>query len=1111
MSVRAIIPLRLKVDARTVAGDPAQLEETVARAIDRALAALVEEFSDRGDGLIYDVSQPSIRWSGSGLKGLDPNDQSECAEMLTRLIEDRARTGLAGDTQAQPVPEVLPDDASAPFDERRAMLGSYVLDSYDTPGEGAATPSDRPPQRAAVIFLGRPEAFREMYDPARWTVDLYTFTNQRQLLDAVRAVIRSAAAQGSPVQSGRVGFIYRGRGSAGQITRRVMMVDGATDPDAIRSAGDFLLGGGSQVLAATNDEDEVGVDDDNAITLSGIGVHNLERRTVGGELDAALTNYVYSGMSEGVEAYIRNELGPNQTEADANGVRARVRLEVLAMVRERMEIFRTENPQWPLTFAVYTDTSNHSIPGAYPNVFSGSDTLPLYPILYAEARPQGNEGDINSGTGGAGGDAGDEGATTRQQDGGTGGEGTSGTGTGAGGDGGTGDAGDDGTGAGGSGGDDDTATGHVRPIPFPFPAPTLSNPGDTLYCEPFNHEATLDELGDAGNTLSNLMRRIAWRLSMPVCKYPGQFMVNAAKVWGGRAAAASGFAGERSADMRRIEGQDGALGDLDFEAQPSPVLETIRHLAGTTPLMTAMINELYDVYNDPANSAKLGGYFEGRGVLWVLRLRETYVPELKGSIGYGFKVACQSCLLQACLSSRQQILERLGNFENYWPLFDSLLRTFLAPQGQLELLREQLQSHYRRHAPDMESVVSATADNWRDARQALVASIGASDTAEILEDSEDSIGVATYAGTIESMEGGHYGIRDPNGKVWTRDELSQAIAMRSGIAQAIDPLVGKVADLPQAIVIAQNSPATSKQYIRALLEDMLEKNSDVIAQAEGSPQYAFLASQINESYSQNTIPGTSIQMGGIHLVAHNAIGDAFLGDPNYGIGIEQAFGIELGKQSLMQFAELTGTILISIVCPPLGIAVGIAVAGAHLYVAYEQQDIVGGLFDNDQVMSNASAELNLFMAELEAVFSIIPLAGKALSLGGRGAMGVARGGLRNAGRRAARGITRDIAQEMAAALKHGLPYAFMRELAQDQLTGKIIEQGMTPIIRQLQTELSLTDLALPAPDAAASNPDIASEAERARAAHNIDQSLREGDDERARRSEGAEAARRGDP
>lgn len=1089
MSVHVRIPVKLRVDVRAARSGQSQICAALGRALDRALENMVTEFSDRGSDLSYDVLMPAVKWSGAALQQLDPDDLRACDRMLADLVAERSHAALQEQGDVPAVPEVLPANARSPFVEDQVLAASYVLDSYET--GGAEGTRDAPPRRATVAFLGTPQHVRETYDRAVWEGHYYTFTGRADLMRAVRMVILSAIEQGHQVPNQRVGFIFVGPGNAVGMTRRVIVIDYAGDAENLRSVGIFTLGGTETY--SIDPEAGLAPSDSGAGPSSLIGIQNLCKNSNSGNLEADFTDLVMNRDRAILDIAIDQRMGTDVTPQERANVHSRYRESLAENVSRLLADAQTEAAGQPLAVATLRTTTGESFPGFFVDMFGEQTSLPLYSIAYLTPTAELETGEASGGAvaGGEVARVGGEGARV-------------------GGEGGTSDAGTDDDGAGVSGGDDPNATGTSTGT-FPFPAPTLRSPGDSLVCEPLNEEPTLDTLGDAAGGIASLMRRIAWRLSMPECKYPGQFLVNAAKVWGGRAAAASGFAGERAAVMRLLEGQEGALGDLDFEPAPSPVIDSIRHLAGTVPLMNALLDALYDLYRDPAQEAKLGGYFQGEGILWNLRLREAFVPEIKQSIGFGFKVACQSCLLQSCLSSRQQILERMNNFDNYWPIFDSLLRSFLAPQARLELLRERLNAHYARHAPDMESTVNVVATNWRDAREALMASLEASQTSEIIAQSEETIGTATTPATIMSLESGGYGVRDEDGKIWTRDELNQAVALRSGVAQAIDPLVGKIKDLPQAVIIVQNEPATSREYIRALLTEMLDSNTEVMRDAEDSANFAFRASKINESIERATIPGTSVQLGGIHMIAHQAIGDAFMGDPFYGLAIDQIFGIELGTQSLLQFFEITGTVLLSIACPPAGIALGIGVASVHLYFAYEQMEIVEGLFDNDQIVSNSTAELDLFMAELEAVFNVIPLAGKALKLGGRGVIGVARSGARNAGRRALRGITRDIAEEIASNLKRGLPFAFMTELAQDQIMGQVAQQAMTPVIMQLQRELSLTDTALPIPDAAAEDPAIGSEAEQARDAHRIEQRLREGDDERARRSEGSEAARRGDP
>ena len=256
MTVQARIPLRLRVDAGALSGDGARLEDAVARALDRALSTMAEEFADRADGLSYDITTPAFRWSGSGLKGLDPSDQHACEALLEDLIGHRSIEHLARGTDQEPVPEVLPADARAPFEKSRAFMGSYVLDSYETDGEDRVPTTRR--SRTSVIYLGRPDTFATLYDPALWDARLYQYTGRRALQDAVRTVVEAAAAQGDPVQAGRVAFIFGGRAPvAGGPTRRGIVVDDATSSASIRAGRLFTLGGGNRNVPSESENGEI--------------------------------------------------------------------------------------------------------------------------------------------------------------------------------------------------------------------------------------------------------------------------------------------------------------------------------------------------------------------------------------------------------------------------------------------------------------------------------------------------------------------------------------------------------------------------------------------------------------------------------------------------------------------------------------------------------------------------------------------------------------------------------------------------------------------------------------------------------------------------------------
>ncbi|MDK1483212.1 hypothetical protein, partial [Sinorhizobium sp. 6-117] len=306
---------------------------------------------------------------------------------------------------------------------------------------------------------------------------------------------------------------------------------------------------------------------------------------------------------------------------------------------------------------------------------------------------------------------------------------------------------------------------------------------------------------------------------------------------------AAGLAAQMAPVLRRVSG-GGSLGDVDFKPADSPVLKTLRHLGGTVPIMTAMSRLLWDAYQDRANASRLGSYYKDDGVSWHLHFLHEYSPAMRDSIAFGFKVACKSILIQLCLTSRHEILLRLNNFERYAPLVETMLVHMLAPQAALTLLRKALMDWLNENRRTTASTIASGYASWRSARQALTAALDSEGSAAYLERSKTAIGQAWTEAKVELGADDVPRVRDKNGRLWTLQELDQAIALGNGTAQAIDPLVRKIADLPQAAVMAKADPAMLRSYLKSLLNEMLTGNTKITSQAEGSAEFAFRASKI---------------------------------------------------------------------------------------------------------------------------------------------------------------------------------------------------------------------------------------------------------------------------
>lgn len=1032
MGLSLAMPVRLKIDPRTATAGRDQLRHALRRACLRTAARMAAELESRGDYLVVDLQTPRLKFVGEGLSRLSDEDCRLTADAVRDTILDSLAEVL--DSAADhAVPEALaPGERAFADPERLLPGGAYLAPSYDT------RPGQRPPDQ--IVFVADITIFRETF--AGFSADLYRYQGDEALARAFRATLTSARQQGAEPSPGLVAGLHVARGPDGDTNFLVLgRYDG--DPATMRIIDRFPIGAASVVRIEGTE-----IKGEQSIRMDFVGI------------------WLYQKLSDvaGAEAHLREAMRLNgehivatlteehHLSADATA-QLRQRVEATAQQWHATTVARARrlNPSRELVHVTVQDPSSDPVHGLCPDVFQGTTSIPIYPILFAyfDPKPKKEEGE-GSGQGGGGGQGGDGGAggAGSGQGGGEGGGASGGGGRAGGAEGGA--EGGTGSGAGGS----EFGNAGEGALRFRFPRVDGGDPVE-IDLSPFHGELSFEELGRIGEALKALMRRIAFRLDMPEGKYPGSFLIAAASVWGGRAGNLSGFESGRSVSLRRLEGNTGALGSYDFDVPETPVIGMLRHLGATVPLMTRMSTLLWDAYQDKANANRLRDYEKGNGTSWHLHFLHRYSPAIQWAISYGFKVACKACLIPVLLASRQEILLRLNNFERYWPVVSHLLLGLLAPQAELEQLRTQLlEALDATGEGGIKAKVAVAYQSWREARRSLMAVLG-SGSAQMLVSSEVVHGHMQTGGVLVRTPEGTLAIRDKRAQTWTIAQLEEAIALRAGTAQAIDPLVHKIADLPQVVVMAQASPDMAKAYLKALLEEMLDSNGSVLQKAEGAAEYSFRASKIHEDIRQATVPGTTVAMGGIHLKAHEAIGSSFAGDARYAEGVDRAFSVELGRQAINTFFEFTGTLFLSVICPPLGAAVSVVVAGVHVYQAYSQADIARGILNDDEVLSMADAELDMFLAELEAAFAIIPIAGKVARGVGSGVSTIARRGVREGSRRLAKRAAVAITREMAEQLRYGVIVAVARELVTQQVVGQIMEHAMTPVLQAVMHEISL--------------------------------------------------------
>lgn len=1039
MPVRVRVPIRLRVDPEVLSRRQDTLLEAFHAAVQRALAKSHREvIAPRGGYLGVTIRPPEFAWGGPLAEQVEADTREDLEALLSQLVlEGAERAGL--------------------FDLARAA-------------EELGWPLEEPPQ--------------EMYDRTRATPFgvLYRlpFYNGGGNTDYVENEDEGGTGRAG-VSHGIPGYDWQVRTWPLPVTDRQMLYNefnyastlfpvspSATHTGLIWSNGthlvvDFTPRNGDSYTYFTvpinslQQYEFIGPDADPPFRLTpGLPTPTEVRLTFLGpyQPDAAqqaveeafLGNFrerirrVFprpATLLDDEYARLVDNLVANQLESQANSLRegAHNRPFHLGLLR-----FRTSTIAFPL------DDPSYAIPGEVC-------LLPVtVPVVYGTGEGEG-AGGSGQGAGGAGSQ------------------------TGAGGQGGQGGGGQDGQGSGGQGQGgfifDPTAT----PGEGGFFFPASGAGGEEQDCSSLLGEPPLDQLPEAdASRLRQLMGEIAYKLQIVPCDHAARFCVNAAGAIAARAAGiATAAASENRAGLLRPIGTGAPnLGSVHFDPLPSPLMQLMRHLAGVVPLISGLSRAIMDIYGRPEIRRMIMGTWSNDRAGWSLHFLLELSPQLKQSVGLLFGYTCQLLLLQLLQASRQAIDERLGNIVNYARNFEQFLLPQLTRLEELIELRSRLQNmsmlvqaqqatHTIAALPTGASLVLpgvVSADPWLEAARSL--------TDALVEASRSRSATAGNRGQIV-VEGNQVRIWDSQGHLWTMEALERSIVMRRGTLEEIEPLVKQFSEIPEVMARFRNPSIGVRAELQRLLGEMSASNTEKTTQARNDWQYAFRASRINENLPSATIPGTSFVLQGIHLMAHQQLGEFFGGDPYYPEGINSLFNAELGFEALKDFFEYGGIILLSVICPPLGVAFGMATAAYHYEEAADRQELYQALIDPDLVMNRAELEAEMFAARLGLALAFIPEAGSILGrgasigvrLGARGSARLvartARGAIRRGlVRSAGRALARHLTTAMIRQIEQGLVRAFLSEIMIDRFMDRIIREVMEPVMAHVEREAAVT-------------------------------------------------------
>jgi hypothetical protein len=568
--------------------------------------------------------------------------------------------------------------------------------------------------------------------------------------------------------------------------------------------------------------------------------------------------------------------------------------------------------------------------------------------------------------------------------------------------------------------------------------------------QPLRGEPALGELGDAGELLAKLMEPIAAALALTRGNHVGQFCWRAANCLNEKAVECQYMMEAATGQNKAGAGKRNNMGAVDFTPGDSNIIARVRELAAVVPMLSQLMATVVDVFLGEFRCS-IHGPWRGRGESWALRFLDDVVPMLETAVGSLFVAATRSSLLQLLATSLVEIEQRRKAMPRYAALFEKWILPFVVDLAELELLYELLSAYGPAYGVAKKALEASHAElladaagDWRQAGARLVAALQDQPVVRALGLPFDIV-----------TEGGVSKIRGTNGVLWTTADLKSALTLRRGVVEGIDPLVKQITDTPDAIRRFKNT-VSIRDELQKLLDEMADNNREMSIKAIRDPMFAFKSSSIAEQIPQATVPGTKYALQGVHLVAHEQIGDAFGNAPYYAKGLDRLFDTEEGFKTFKGVGILTGFVLLSVLVPGFVVFVaGVGLATYEIAGAYEKQRLYKSLIDPDKVLSHADVEVELFIAWFGLVMSLIPEAGTAVKGLAAGWRAFLKGEAKGLGKLAGKALAKRVARELAELAAKDLLAAFVSELALNIVISEIIQKAVEPLAEHIRDEAAL--------------------------------------------------------
>jgi hypothetical protein len=536
--------------------------------------------------------------------------------------------------------------------------------------------------------------------------------------------------------------------------------------------------------------------------------------------------------------------------------------------------------------------------------------------------------------------------------------------------------------------------------------------------------------GTAGY-LSGLIAHAAATMGMPASRFPGMFSI---------------------AVMDKINEYSEVLGVTPgdgSQGKESPRFAQIKDFASVIGTVEKLERLYLLLIGEAAEAGLLAPPLRHNSPSWMLHFHEEYVPRRNSAVAGLFAATCQDILLDALESSHLQIQKRLDNFHAYMTVTRSLILLMLVNDAELNDLRSILQKASPAWARP--SVPGGGVDKIA----AWFASTGG--VVSAMADARNQADRPPQRGRVRYTADGPQ-VQDSTGRWWSRDDLESVITAGRQEAYAVDPMLEKVADLPDVVERLRVAGADGiDDEFMALLKDLKDQNESKTDDAKGDVGIAFGLAKFQESEITSTSE-IGAKLSGIHAQAATALRPLFTGDAEhaYVAGMRFLVDSELGKESLFGFLNIVGLTMLAIFCPPAAFAIGAAEAVDSLMTAYEHRGIQRALLGGDAIITKAQAEAEMWGAAIGAALVFVPEVPGIMRGLGEGAGALARSEAREAGVVAGQQIAKRAATHLAELAAKDLLTVFAEECLKAYVLNLAINAAVGRFTDAVAREVSIS-------------------------------------------------------